>query len=128
MTLNENPSRPAEAAEGGPLRAGRLKTWLRLLAGRLGLGLLGLAAAGGLIYLVATADGFMKSGELEREKVKLEAEIEALKDENRILRQKLDRVQTDPGYVEDEARKKLGLVKPGETVYRLSEEPDLQEP
>jgi cell division protein FtsB len=82
---------------------------------------------GGLTYLTVSADGFIRRTELEREKKKLEAEIAVLRDENQLLRQKIEYLRHDPGYVEDEARRKLGLIQPGEIVYRLSEEPDLAE-
>jgi cell division protein FtsB len=103
---------------------------LRVLLGhdffiRLALTALVLAILGGLAYLTVSADGFIRRSELEREKSKLEAEIAALRDENRLLRQKIEHLRHDPGYVEDEARRKLGLIQPGETIYRLSEEPDL---
>lgn len=88
--------------------------------------LISLAVAGGINMLVS-ADGFVRQNELEKKKQELEAEIEILKDENRVLRQTLERYQTDPAFVEDEVRKKLGLVRPGETVYRLSEEPNLSD-
>ncbi|MDR3038483.1 MAG: septum formation initiator family protein [Candidatus Adiutrix sp.] len=97
------------------------------LFSRAALAVLALAVLGGLVGLTVSADGFIRRGELEREKLKLEAENEALRDENQLLRQKKDHLCHDPGYVEDEARKKLGLIRPGETVYRLSEEPDLSE-
>jgi cell division protein FtsB len=117
------------AAEAGDGRPGE---WLRELPGRrifirLALGALVLAVLGGLAYLTVSADGFIRRAELEREKGKLEADIDALRDENQLLRQKIEHLRNDPGYVEDEARRKLGLIRPGETVYRLSEEPDLTE-
>jgi len=40
----------------------------------------------------------------------------------------LERFKKDPDYVEDEARKKLGVIRPGEQIYRLEEEPDLSSP
>jgi len=92
---------------------------------RLALTVLALVVLGGLAYLTVSADGFIRRSELEREKRKLVAEIEILRDENQSLRQKIEHLRHDPGYVEDEARRKLGLIRPGETVYRLSEEPDL---
>ena len=110
---------PGGAPEAAPA-AGRGR-----LLGRLGLAALGLAVLGGLTWLTVSADGFLRRAELEKEKLKLETEISALRDENQLLRRKLEHLQNDPGYVEDEARKKLGLIRPGETVYRLSEEPDL---
>jgi cell division protein FtsB len=94
---------------------------------RLGLAALALVVLGGLVYLTVSADGFIRRAELEREKKKLEDEIAVLRDENQLLKQRMERLLHDPGYVEDEARRKLGLIREGETVYRLSEEPDLTE-
>jgi len=100
---------------------------IRQFVRRFGLMIVGAAALIALISLVISADGFVRNNELRKEKAKLEEEIEALEDENRILRQKLERLQTDSAYVEDEARKKLRLIRPGETVYRLAEEPDVSD-
>ena len=112
-------------AETGP-SGGRLKGLLgRRIFLRLALTALALVVLGGLAYLTVSADGFIRRSELEREKRKLETEIEVLRDENQNLRQRIEHLRHDPGYVEDEARRKLGLILPGETVYRLSEEPDL---
>jgi len=97
------------------------------LLNRLALAAIVLAVLGGLAFLTVSTDGFIRRSELEREKGKLEAEIAALNDENQVLRQKIERFLNDPGYVEDEARRKLGFIRPSETVYRLSEEPDLTE-
>ena len=125
-----------EISEPGAFRledkamAGSIGGRLRTLFGRgfflrLALMALSLAILGGLIYLTVSSDGFIRRAELEREKGKLEAENTLLRDENQVLRQKIEYLLNDPGYVEDEARRKLGLIRPGETVYRLSEEPDL---
>ncbi|MDR1920317.1 MAG: septum formation initiator family protein [Candidatus Adiutrix sp.] len=102
-----------------------LVPWLLLKSH--GLIALGAALLGLFVYLAASDGGLMKHRELEAETKRLEAEIENLQDENMLLRQRLERLRTDPAYVEDEARKKLGLIRPGETVYRLSEEPDLMD-
>lgn len=129
--MQDHPERHKEAAEEA--ESGKRGSRLDLLGGlrrfgrRFGLMLIGVAALGALIYLVISADGFARNSELKKEKAKLEAEIEALEDENRLLRQRLERLQTDPAYVEDEARKKLRLIRPGETVYRLAEEPDVSD-
>ena len=112
----DSPSEPSDLRLKGFYRKVILKSFFFLV---------GLAILGGGIYLTFSTDIVFKSSELEREKIKLEDDIEMLKDENYILRQKLERIKTDPAYVEDEARKKLGLVRPGEVVYRLAEEPDL---
>ena len=110
--------------------AGQPRGWLpelfsRGLFIRLALTALVLVVLGGLAYLTVSADGFIRRAELAREKDRLEADNAALRDENLLLRRKIEHLLNDPGYVEDEARRKLGLIRPGETVYRLSEEPDL---
>lgn len=134
MTDSEN--RPAdqlqegESPGGGPRRRSPLRfLWAlpRWFFSRFGLMLCGAAAVLALVYFVYRGEGFVKQNELEREKAKLEEEIEALRDENRLLQERLERLKNDPAFVEDEARKKLGLIRSGETVYRLSEEPDLAE-
>jgi cell division protein FtsB len=56
---------------------------------------------------------------LEQENAKLRAEIDRL--DHRV-----DRLRHDPAAQELEIRRKLGMVKPGETVYVLQEEPKPQ--
>jgi cell division protein FtsB len=119
--VNEANESPRPQAEDGPDNGG----WLDILTPRLVLAALTLAVLGGLAYLTVSADGFIRRAELEREKGKLENEIAVLRDENQVLRRKVEHLRQDPGYVEDEARRKLGLIRPGETIYRLSEESDL---
>ncbi|MDR2726118.1 MAG: septum formation initiator family protein [Candidatus Adiutrix sp.] len=126
-TGESRPLSSAAEAEAGPLGRRLREFFGPGLWGRLALAFLGLSLLAGLAYLVLSADGFIRRAELEREKGRLEFENAALRDENQILRQKIDHLLHDPGYVEDEARRKFGLIRPGETVYRLSEEPDLSE-
>jgi cell division protein FtsB len=40
---------------------------------------------------------------------------------------RIERFGQDPVFLEDEARRKLRLVRPGEVIYRLAEEPDLSD-
>jgi cell division protein FtsB len=119
--VNETNEPPRTADEAGPDHGG----WRNVLSPRLALAVLTLAVLGGLAYLTVSADGFIRRAEWEREKDKLENEIAVLRDENQVLRRKIEHLRQDPGYVEDEARRKLGLIRPGETIYRLSEESDL---
>ena len=37
---------------------------------------------------------------------------------------KIDRIKNDSRFIQDEARKKLGLIRPDETIYRLKDEPE----
>lgn len=57
--------------------------------------------------------------EMGRVKAHLEREIEALKQENARLRQEVEAMRRHPSQSEEVARRDLGLVRPGETVYQF---------
>jgi cell division protein FtsB len=125
------PSGPEQNEASAPQKKRKLARAIialpRWLISRFGLMAVGGVVICGLIYLASQGEGFVKQTELEEERIRLEAEIETLRDENRLLRERLERLKNDPAFVEDEARKKLGLIRSGETVYRLSEEPELKD-
>jgi cell division protein FtsB len=75
--------------------------------------------------LFFTEDVLTRNSGLMEKKKTLEEENLRLEEENRQLAARLDRLRSDPGYLEDEARRKLGLVRPDEIVFRLAEEPEL---
>ncbi len=52
----------------------------------------------------------------------LEREIRDLERANADLRTEIERVQHDPVRIEELARERLGLVRPGETVYQIVED------
>ena len=54
----------------------------------------------------------------------LEQKIEALKQSNAALQREADRLEHDPTRLEELARQRLGLVRQGETVYQIVDEPD----
>jgi cell division protein FtsB len=56
---------------------------------------------------------------LKKEVEILEREVGALRANTARLTAEVDRLRTDPEYIEQIAREKLGLVKPGERVYKL---------
>ncbi|MDR0622033.1 MAG: septum formation initiator family protein [Deltaproteobacteria bacterium] len=76
-------------------------------------------------YIFISDAGLVKSSGLLEKKAQLEAENLRLEEQNRQLAARLERIMSDRGYLEDEARNKLGLVKPNEIIYRLAEEPEL---
>lgn len=65
---------------------------------------------------------FMKYEELKRNEKSLELRIEGEQEKNIRLRQEEYSLRTDPEYVEKVAREKLGLVKPGEIIYKFEED------
>jgi cell division protein FtsB len=58
--------------------------------------------------------------DLFRTKEKLEqlqAENKKLEEENKVLQEEIDRLQNDPGYLEEKARKEYGMLKENEMLY-----------
>jgi len=53
----------------------------------------------------------------------LQREIRDLEQENAQLRERIDRLKSDPDAIEHEAREKLHYAKPGEVIYTLPAEP-----
>jgi cell division protein FtsB len=53
-----------------------------------------------------------------QEDVRLEEELE------QHLREKRERLLNDPRFVEKIAREELGLAKPGETVFKFTDDPE----
>lgn len=76
------------------------------------------------LTLLYSNQGFFHLKRLEAEKTKLESANHDIKQENKLLLEKIDRIKNDPQYIEDLARKKLGLVKPNEMIYRLEKDPE----
>ncbi len=64
-------------------------------------------------------DGLVDSLEAARQHQRLVADVERLRTENRQLRDTADRLRTEPGAIEEVARRELGLIKPGELVFTV---------
>jgi len=59
----------------------------------------------------------IKQDEIERELKALDQKIQALQQERRLLKE-------DKEYIEKVIRNELGLVRPGEVLYKFVEEPE----
>jgi cell division protein FtsB len=57
------------------------------------------------------------------EDLQLRKEIDDLQKENARLRDRIERLKSDPAAIEHEAREKLHYAKPGEVIYALPPEP-----
>ena len=56
----------------------------------------------------------------------LRKEIDALEQENARLRERVQKLKSDPDAIEREAREKLHYAKPGEVIYALPPDPPPQ--
>lgn len=57
------------------------------------------------------------------EDLQLQREIKDLEQENAQLRERIERLKSDPEAIEHEAREKLHYAKPGEVIYALPAPP-----
>ena len=83
-------------------------------------GLLAVVALGVLVY---GGQSLAKVWQMKQEVEALERELVALRGETEALAGRIDRLRTDPDYVEQLARESLGMVKPGERVFKLPRTP-----
>jgi cell division protein FtsB len=60
--------------------------------------------------------------QLERKRSVLEEEIRLDREMLKLLKEKQERLLRDPRFVERIAREELGLAKPGETVFKFTDE------
>lgn len=65
--------------------------------------------------------GLIANYKLKRQLQSMNERIEKLNQSNKYLRNELYRLRNDRHYIEDLARRELGLVQQGETVYRFPE-------
>jgi cell division protein FtsB len=74
------------------------------------------------VILIIFLPGYTKLQELKDRNRDLEARINKIKSENVLLEDEILRIQHDPVYQEEIVRKKFGVVRKGEVVYRLESE------
>jgi cell division protein FtsB len=65
--------------------------------------------------------GLLQVYRLRRELKEIERTNTELRQENEKLRAEIDNLRTDKKYIEELARRELGLVKKGEIVYQFDQ-------
>lgn len=59
---------------------------------------------------------------LKDQEIAIDVELKKLSDQIRVLNEERNRLQNDVAYLEKVIREELGLVKPGEIVYKFVED------
>ena len=77
-----------------------------------------------LIWLVADPRGLRHTERLTEDFEGIRAGNAGLRAQNEKLRRELQLLADDPAALERAAREELGLVRPGEVIFRLEEEGD----
>jgi cell division protein FtsB len=65
--------------------------------------------------------------QFRKQRDQIKSDILQLSEENKLLRQDIQKLRTDPECVSRIAREELGLVKPGEIIYRYHHQQDRQQ-
>ena len=58
---------------------------------------------------------------IQKEAARIKEKNAKLEEENQKLREEVKRLQTDRRYIEEIARKELGMVKEGEIIYQFDD-------
>lgn len=66
--------------------------------------------------------GVIKYIELNRNKSKIETEINTIKTENETLKKHVTSLKKDPFYIEKYAREEYGLAKPDEYIFQFQKD------
>ncbi|MFH1338714.1 MAG: septum formation initiator family protein [Candidatus Omnitrophota bacterium] len=74
-----------------------------------------------LAALIIFLPRYTKLQELKDKNRELEVKIDKVKLENAVLENELARIEKDPVYQEEIIRDKLGVVRKGEVVYKIEE-------
>lgn len=113
MADAEPAARRATLRDAFQANAGRGRRLLRPL--------LLLVAAAILIDAVAGEKGLLALFEARRQFEAIERSLGAARAENAALREQARRLREDPGAIEEEARRELGLLKPGEVLFIIKD-------
>jgi len=84
------------------------------------------AAIAALIWLAADPRGLRHTRTLQADLEQIEATNTRLEQKNAQLRRELELLADDPAALERAAREELGLVRPGEVVFRLEEDDEVR--
>jgi len=74
-----------------------------------------------VVWLAFGQHGFIHLYRVGKERQACEQRIKKLVEENQALFDEIQRLRTDPEYVEHVVRKELGFVRENEIIYRFQE-------
>ncbi len=73
------------------------------------------------IFTFLGEKGIFSLFHLQKEVARIKEKNVKLEEENQKLREEVKRLQTDRRYIEEIARKELGMIKEGEIIYQFDD-------
>ena len=77
---------------------------------------------GCIVLLLFSDRGLINLWSLKKEKLEIQNEINYLRNQISMLEKEEEKLKFDEKYIEKIAREKFKMVKPGERVFKVSEE------
>jgi len=81
-----------------------------------------------LVPLIVGDMGLVKYFKMRQTQHQLQEEIQQLSEENKKIEGDIHALRSDPARIEQVARERLGLVRPGEVVYQFQAPPRKETP
>jgi cell division protein FtsB len=78
-----------------------------------------------LVNAIVGENGYLATLRLKRDEVRLANAVASVRLENQRLRDERERLENDPGTVEQTIREQLGFIRPGEMTVIVHETPAL---
>jgi cell division protein FtsB len=75
------------------------------------------------LFILESESGFFDLRRLKRENSRLVERNLSLEHENRALCREIDRLKNDMNYIENIARRELGMIRKDEVIIKLNEDP-----
>jgi len=72
-------------------------------------------------FIIFGKNGYLDLCRLKEKRAMILKKNQEIQRENRILAHRIKRIKSDPTYLEEIIREKMGLVKEGEVVFVLDE-------
>ncbi|MFO7964664.1 MAG: septum formation initiator family protein [Desulfobacterales bacterium] len=80
-----------------------------------------------LLFILFGENGYLDLRRLQTEKARLSERNHQLEHENVLLYREIERLKHDLTYIENVARRELGMVKKEEVVVKIDESEDMPE-
>jgi cell division protein FtsB len=117
MSDHDEPDTASSAPSASPAQPGSSKPTLAGTGRRLLRHVLVFITAVIIIDAIAGEKGLLALLQARREYSALERSLERARTENADLRDMARRLREDPAAIEEQARRELGLIKPGEVLF-----------
>lgn len=96
--------------------------------GKILMGALIVVSIGLIVTAVVAKHGLLTYLEMNERRKSMQADLSNIQKENEQLKKEIGALKSDPDTIEKIAREELGMVKPGEVLYRIEKKEKVEPP